>query len=268
MLKITPAEKAMLRPWFKPERQKKGNQVAARRSLIMRELQQAGCWNSNRLDWIPTRDMTRLLFDRHGVAARTGNPLSHVTVAKDYRQLYQRHFAQSPSVNFSPLAAPSLTHSLCTSNKKLTATRSPRGILQDSAGSRSKHRPRMSACARAPCDQADTHLLRTCLPNLSAEESWSDHGPETREGMQVSGQVATFRKPEIEQPTTEAIEIIDAEELAARLKLPKSRILEGTRSRSVDPIPHLKFGRYVRFQWGSRWLTQWLERRAGGRKPE
>ena len=74
--------------------------------------------------------------------------------------------------------------------------------------------------------------------------------------MQVSVQIATLRKLEIEQPTTEAIEIIDAEEMAARLKLPKSWILEGTRSRAIDPIPHLKFGRYVRFQWRSRELTQ------------
>ena len=84
----------------------------------------------------------------------------------------------------------------------------------------------------------------------------------------MSAQIATLRKLEIEQPTTDAIEIIDADELAAKLKLPKSWILEGTRSRAVDPIPHLKFGRYVRFRWGSAELTEWLERRAGGRKPK
>jgi hypothetical protein len=84
----------------------------------------------------------------------------------------------------------------------------------------------------------------------------------------MRAQIATHRELEIEQPATQSIEIIDAQELATRLKLPKSWILEGTRSRAVDPIPHLKFGRYVRFRWGSRGLTQWLERRAGGRKPE
>lgn len=96
----------------------------------------------------------------------------------------------------------------------------------------------------------------------------ADLWPEATEGMQVSAQIAMLKKLEVEQPTTEAIEIIDAQELAARLKLPKSWILEGTRGRAVDPIPHLKFGRYVRFRWGSRELTQWLERRAGGRKSE
>jgi hypothetical protein len=69
--------------------------------------------------------------------------------------------------------------------------------------------------------------------------------------------VAQLRRPEPSPP----VEIIDAGELAARLKLPKSWILEGTRSRTVDVIPHLKFGRYVRFRWASPELTEWLERR-------
>jgi hypothetical protein len=86
--------------------------------------------------------------------------------------------------------------------------------------------------------------------------------------MEVSAQITTLREPGMKEPAIATIEIIDAEELAARLKLPKSWIMEGTRSRAVDPIPHLKFGRYVRFRWGSRELTQWLERRAGGRKLE
>jgi hypothetical protein len=58
------------------------------------------------------------------------------------------------------------------------------------------------------------------------------------------------------------VEVLDAGELAARLKLPKSWIQEATRSRAVDPIPCLRFGRYVRFRWGSPELTEWLERRS------
>jgi len=91
--------------------------------------------------------------------------------------------------------------------------------------------------------------------------------PEISEGMKVSSQIGMLSKPDIAREVIESIDIIDAQELATRLKLPKSWIMEGTRSRAVDPIPHLKFGRYVRFKWGSRELTQWLERRAGGRRP-
>lgn len=62
--------------------------------------------------------------------------------------------------------------------------------------------------------------------------------------------------------TTAAIwELIDAPELAKRWALPASWIREQTRSRAADPLPHVRFGKYVRFQWGSPELEQWLNRR-------
>lgn len=60
-------------------------------------------------------------------------------------------------------------------------------------------------------------------------------------------------------------ELIDAPELARRWNLPASWIREQTRSRSVDPIPHLRLGRYVRFEWGSPDLETWLTRRRFGK---
>jgi hypothetical protein len=57
------------------------------------------------------------------------------------------------------------------------------------------------------------------------------------------------------------MEIIDSTELARRLNLPASWIRDQVRSRTADPIPCLRFGRYVRFQWGHPDLTKWLERR-------
>ena len=56
-------------------------------------------------------------------------------------------------------------------------------------------------------------------------------------------------------------EIIDSTELAKRWHLPKSWIQEQTRSRAIDPIPCLRFGKYCRFAWGSSELDAWLERR-------
>lgn len=56
-------------------------------------------------------------------------------------------------------------------------------------------------------------------------------------------------------------EVIDCDELAKRLHLPPSWIRDQVRSRATDPIPNLKFGRYVRFRWGSPELTKWIERR-------
>ncbi len=55
-------------------------------------------------------------------------------------------------------------------------------------------------------------------------------------------------------------EIIDSAELARRWNVPETWIREYTRSRTKEPIPHLRLGHYVRFQWDSPELNQWLER--------
>ena len=62
------------------------------------------------------------------------------------------------------------------------------------------------------------------------------------------------------QTTAATWELIDAKELAKRWSLPASWIREQTRSRAADPLPHVRFGKYVRFQWLSPELKQWLNR--------
>jgi hypothetical protein len=64
-------------------------------------------------------------------------------------------------------------------------------------------------------------------------------------------------------PLDRGFELLTAVELAERLRVPVSWIREQTRSRSLndDPLPHLRLGRYVRFQWGSPELDAWLNRR-------
>ena len=56
-------------------------------------------------------------------------------------------------------------------------------------------------------------------------------------------------------------EVIDSAELAKRWKLPESWVRDQVRSRASDPLPHIQFGRYVRFQWAHPTLIEWLERR-------
>jgi hypothetical protein len=63
------------------------------------------------------------------------------------------------------------------------------------------------------------------------------------------------------QPTSTGFEVIDAAELAKRWSLPESWIREQTRTRSSDPLPCVRFGRYVRFEWGSPKLAAWYDRR-------
>lgn len=57
-------------------------------------------------------------------------------------------------------------------------------------------------------------------------------------------------------------EILTPEELAGRLKLPVSWVRDQTRSRTADPIPHKKFGMYVRFDWNDPTLQKWIQRRS------
>jgi excisionase family DNA binding protein len=54
-----------------------------------------------------------------------------------------------------------------------------------------------------------------------------------------------------------AEDILTPEELAARLKVPDSWVYEKTRGRCRYPIPCLRLGRYVRFNWAAiaTWLT-------------
>jgi len=65
------------------------------------------------------------------------------------------------------------------------------------------------------------------------------------------------------------VEVIDAPELAKRWRVPESWIRSKVRSRTVtaEQIPHLQFGRYVRFEWSSPALETWLAgHREGGRE--
>jgi hypothetical protein len=61
-------------------------------------------------------------------------------------------------------------------------------------------------------------------------------------------------------------EVLTAEELAQRWRVPPSWVREQSRSRCSDPIPHARLGRYVRFSWGSPELTQWWIRRQSNRR--
>ncbi len=69
---------------------------------------------------------------------------------------------------------------------------------------------------------------------------------------------------DIASPTTAlndpSIEIIDSKELATRLRVPESWVRDRVRARSDDPLPHVKIGRYVRFEWGSPDLVEWWAR--------
>jgi len=55
-------------------------------------------------------------------------------------------------------------------------------------------------------------------------------------------------------------ELIDSAELALRWRVPESWIRNHTRARTSreERIPCVRLGRYVRFEWGSPRLEEWL----------
>ena len=59
------------------------------------------------------------------------------------------------------------------------------------------------------------------------------------------------------------VELLDSAELAARWRVPESWIRNHTRDRTPrdERIPCIRLGRYVRFEWGSPRLTEWLTRK-------
>ena len=77
-------------------------------------------------------------------------------------------------------------------------------------------------------------------------------------GAQVGAQYTPSQSP--------FLEVLTAEELAERWRVPASWVREQCRSRCCDPIPHARLGRYVRFSWGSQELGLWWGRRQSNRK--
>jgi len=57
--------------------------------------------------------------------------------------------------------------------------------------------------------------------------------------------------------------LIDSAELAERWRVPESWIRNRTRARTPkeERIPCVRLGRYVRFEWGSPRLQNWLEKK-------
>ena len=57
-------------------------------------------------------------------------------------------------------------------------------------------------------------------------------------------------------------DILTPLELAERLKVPKSWVYEKTRTRSCDPLPVIRLGKYMRFHWPK--VVIWLEQHQQG----
>jgi hypothetical protein len=73
----------------------------------------------------------------------------------------------------------------------------------------------------------------------------------------IKGAVEATRPSVIIDPS----DLLTADELASRLKLPKSWVFEQTRERAKvrckSPLPHIHLGKYLRFSWPQ--VCEWMQ---------
>lgn len=88
-------------------------------------------------------------------------------------------------------------------------------------------------------------------------DSLSLHAIEEKAVPNASGPVLSPKLIFGPKPT----ELLTAEEIADRLKLPVSWVRSRTRSRSLDRLPSIALGRYRRYEWAAveRWLGEHRE---------
>jgi hypothetical protein len=75
--------------------------------------------------------------------------------------------------------------------------------------------------------------------------------------------IETTDVPLMSQSRGNGAELIDSPELATRWRVPESWIRNHTRARTPksERIPCVRLGRYVRFEWGSPQLAEWLAKK-------
>ncbi len=61
------------------------------------------------------------------------------------------------------------------------------------------------------------------------------------------------------------LRLLTVEEVSDLFQLPRSWVYERTRRRGIERLPHLKLGKYVRFE--EKAVRQFLEQRKVGTKP-
>jgi predicted DNA-binding transcriptional regulator AlpA len=64
------------------------------------------------------------------------------------------------------------------------------------------------------------------------------------------------------QPQHDELELLDAKQIAELFRVPLSWVQQSTRSRCKHPIPHIKIGKYVRFEEPA--VREWLDQQKKG----
>ena len=81
--------------------------------------------------------------------------------------------------------------------------------------------------------------------------------PMYRTGAAASRKSAAISTLVVESRTINAEDILTSAELAGLLKVKESWLREKTRKRCRNPIPYLKLGKYIRYDWNA--VSAWLQ---------
>lgn len=103
-----------------------------------------------------------------------------------------------------------------------------------------------------PRPPSKSKRVSSSCPNLTSRQV----------GDSMALESGTVPKMSASTGQTPPFELIDAPTFSERLRLPESWVRAQSRNRVPvqHRIPHLKFGRYVRYEWGSPQLEAWLAR--------
>jgi hypothetical protein len=99
------------------------------------------------------------------------------------------------------------------------------------------------------------------MENKSHTTSNSDGSVPSQPSFPQTLSQSELTQTEASSPRIVAYEFIDSGELARRWGVPVSWVRDQVRGRAEDPLPHVNFGKYVRFLWGSDGLELWIRRR-------
>ncbi len=137
--------------------------------------------------------------------------------------------------------------------------------------------PPVEHASDCPCSECsgDPFLSRLVLAVVPEAHGRPEHTKSYQNPSIYAGSKASSGRSSsngnAEAPPWQAIpeqghEVVDSRELARRWCVPKSWVEEQTRRRCSDPIPHIRLGKYVRFEWGSPELERWWARRRKTRR--
>lgn len=113
---------------------------------------------------------------------------------------------------------------------------------------------------------------------LLTEPAYPEAGPQTTNLAALPGKRTAVRRtaarckdkknmatkpadvPFVSRNDEKGVELIDSSELASRLRVPESWVRNRTRGRTptVEKIPCIRLGKYVRFAWRSPELQDWI----------